>query len=70
MSGTSAAKPARFAPEEKVVSCDEVSTTHRTTLSSRAVSKASISSLRSSAERALRVSGWFSVTVATPSLLS
>ena len=70
MIGTSAAKPPRLAPEEKTVSCDEVSTTQRTLGSSRAASNASISSPSSSLESALRVSGWFSVIVATPSATS
>ena len=68
MIGTSAAKPARLAPDENTVSCEEVSTTQRTSSSSRAASKAAISSPSSSFESALRVSGWLSVTVATPSL--
>ena len=68
--GTSAAKPLRFAPDENTVSCEDVSTTQRTRSSSRAASKAAIRSPSSSLESALRVSGWSSVTVATPSLTS
>jgi hypothetical protein len=48
-----------------VVSCVEVSTTHRTESSSRAASKAAIRSVSSSFESALRVSGWFRLIVAT-----
>ena len=65
ISGTSAAKPPRFAPEENVVSCDEASTTTRASSSSRAAWNAAISSVSSSLESALRLSGWFSVIVAT-----
>ena len=70
ISGTSAAKPARFAPDEKVVSCDEVRTATRASSSSRADSNAAISSVSSSLESALRLSGWFSVIVATWSFTS
>ena len=56
-SGTSAAKPARLAPAEKIRSCVEVSTTHRTSGSSRACENAAISSSSSSSDSALRVSG-------------
>ena len=65
-SGCSSAKPPRFAPEENTRSCEEVSTTQRTRSSSRAASKAAISSSSTWSESALRVSGWSSVTVATP----
>ena len=65
-SGTSAANPPRFAPEENTLSCEEVSTTQRTASSSRASVKAAISSPSSSSDSALRVSGWSSVIVATP----
>jgi hypothetical protein len=56
-SGTSAAKPARFAPEENTLSCVEVSTTQRTAASSRAASNAACRSVNSASESALRVSG-------------
>ena len=65
-SGTSAPKPARFAPEEQTFSCEEASTTQRTRSSSRALPSASEQLVSSSADSALRVSGWFSVMVATP----
>ncbi len=65
-SAVSAAKPLRFAPEENVRSCEEASTTQRAPSSSRARSNASISPASISAESALRVSGSFSVIVATP----
>jgi hypothetical protein len=66
-SGVSAAKPPRFAPLENVRSCDEARTTQRTASSSRARSKASMSSPSSSADSALRVAGSSRVIVATPS---
>ena len=65
-SGTSAAKPARFAPELNTLSCVEVSTTQRTAASSRAASNAACRSANSASESALRVSGWSSAIVATP----
>jgi len=65
-SGVSCAKPPRFAPEENTFSCEDASTTQRTSSSSRARSSAAISAPNSSAESALRVSGSFSVSVATP----
>ena len=55
---TSPANWSRLPPEEKTVSCEDVSTTQRTRSSSRADSNASISSESSSFESALRVSGW------------
>ena len=66
-SGSSDANWSRLAPDEKTFSCEEVSTTQRTASSSRAASKASISSVSSSLESALRFSGVSSVIVATPS---
>ena len=66
-SGASWEKPPRLAPEENTFSCAEASTTQRTSASSRARSRPAISSPRSSAESELRVSGSFSVSVATPS---
>ena len=66
-SGTSAANWSSDAPAEKTFSCDEVSTTQRTRSSSRADANAEVSSLSSSLVSALRLSGVFSVTVATPS---
>jgi len=66
-SGTSAENWSRLPPAEKTFSCVEVSTTHRTSESSRAVSKASISSPSSSFESALRFWGESSAMVATPS---
>ena len=66
-SGTSAANWSRLPPAEKTFSCEEVSTTQRTPSSSRASSNAPIRSVSSSFESALRVSGWSSVIVATPS---
>jgi len=65
-SGTSAAKPPRFAPEENTFSCEDASTTQRTSSSSRALCSELTRPSISSAERELRVSGSFSVTVATP----
>jgi hypothetical protein len=65
-SGCSSAKPPRFAPEENTRSCDEVKTTQRTASSSRAAENAPISSSSTWSDSALRVSGWSSVTVATP----
>ena len=62
-SGTSPAKPPRLAPEEKVFSCEEASTTQRTSSSSRARSKRLGQPASSSAESALRVSGSLSVIV-------
>ncbi len=64
-SGTSAANPPRLPPDEKIFSCEEVSTTQRTASSSRALEGA-ISPSSSSSDSALRVSGWSSVIVATP----
>jgi hypothetical protein len=55
-----------LAPLEKTRSWLLASTTTRTASSSRADSNASISSVRSSFDSALRVSGWLSVIVATP----
>ena len=69
-SGTSAAKPARLPPALNTFSCVEVSTTQRTASSSRAASNAAIRSSSSSSESALRVSGWSSAIVATPSATS
>ena len=69
-SGASAAKPARLPPLEKTFSCVEVSTTQRTPSSSRAISNASIRSSSTSSDSALRVSGWSSAIVATPSVSS
>ncbi len=66
-SGTSTEKPPRLAPEEKTFSCEEASTTQRTASSSRARRSPAISPPISSAERALRVAGSLSVSVATPS---
>jgi hypothetical protein len=57
-------------PLENTFSCEEVSTTQRTASSSLARSKAAIRSPSSSSESALRVSGWSSVIVATPSATS
>ncbi len=65
-SGTSPAKPPRLAPLENTRSWLDASTTQRTASSSRACSNAAISSPSSSFDSALRVSGWFSVMVATP----
>ena len=70
ISGTSAANPARLPPEENVVSCVEASTTHRTASSSRARVNAARRSSSTSSESALRVSGWSSARVATPSATS
>ncbi len=64
-SGISAAKPARLPPAEKTFSCEEVSTTQRTSSSTRASFSAAISSPSVSAPSALRVSGSSSVIVAT-----
>ncbi len=69
-SGTSAANPSRLPPELNTFSCVEPSTTQRTPSSSRADSKASISSLSSWFESALRVSGRFMEIRATPSRTS
>src|SRR3954468_3514947 len=69
-SGTSPAKPARLPPLEKTFSCEEASTTQRTSSSSRARSKASIAPWRSSLDSELRVSGSSRVMVATPSATS
>ena len=66
-SGASAANPARLPPLENTFSCVEVRTTQRTDASSRAAPNAAISSSSSSSDRALRVSGWSSAIVATPS---
>ena len=65
-SAASAPKPPRLAPEENVFSCEDASTTQRTASSSRARSNAAIRPPSSSGESALRVSGSFSVIVATP----
>ena len=66
-SGVSAAKPPRLAPEEKVFSCEEASTTQRALLIvARALERAGQSRSSISGESALRVSGSFSVSVATP----
>ena len=67
ISGTSPAKPDRFAPPEKTRSCEDVSTTQRTASSSRQRSSAATRSSSSSLESALRDSGSSSVIVATPS---
>ena len=64
---TSAANWSSEAPAENTFSCDEASTTQRTRSSSRADSNASVSSESSALDSALRLSGVFSVTVATPS---
>ncbi len=69
-SGASAPKPPRLAPEENVFSCEDASTTQRTSASSRARSNAAIRPPSSSGESALRVSGSLSVIVATPSATS
>jgi hypothetical protein len=55
-----------LAPEEKVFSCEDASTTQRAASSSRARSNAAIRPANMSGESALRVSGSFSVIVATP----
>ena len=57
-------------PLENVRSCEEASTTQRTPSSSRARSNASMSSPRSSADSALRVSGSSRVIVATRSAVA
>ena len=68
--GASAAKPPRLPPAEKTFSCEEASTTTRTSSSAFAARSASSSSRRSWSESALRVSGSSSVIVATRSATS
>ena len=68
--GASAAKPPRLAPAENTFSCDDASTTTRTSSSDFAARNASSSSESSWSERALRVSGSSRVIVATCSATS
>jgi hypothetical protein len=65
-SAASAEKPDRSAPAENTRSCEEARTRQRTAGSSRAASRAPISSPSSAGESALRFSGVSSTMRATP----
>ena len=65
-SGSPAANPPRLPPEENVFSCEEASTTQRTRVIRARLAEAGDQTVEQLPESAFRVSGSFSVIVATP----